>query len=107
MGQRKRNSFGLFEGKLYRTRAVLYRQNDGVALAKRHHLRTALHTRPLLSEHELTASEIFTWLGEQNRNLDWECEITVEVLVQAIEVTRKILQNQGSGARLPRMGTSL
>ena len=73
-------------------RAVMDGKGYGIALPKRHDFSTALHGRPLLGEHKLAASEILARLREEDRNLDWECEITVEVLVQAIEVTRNILQ---------------
>ena len=75
----------------------------GIALPKRHDFSTALHARPLLGAHELAASEILARLREEDRNLDWECEIAVEVLVQAIEVTRNILQQQRRWAPLARV----
>jgi hypothetical protein len=56
----------------------------GIALLKWHDLGAALHARPLLGEHELATGEIVPRLREQDRNLDWECEIAVEVPKPAV-----------------------
>ena len=56
----------------------------GIALLKWHDLGAALHARPLLGEHELATGEIVPRLREQDRNLDWEREIAVEVLEIAV-----------------------
>ena len=56
----------------------------GSALLKWDDLGAALHARPLLGGHELATGEIVPLLREQDRNLDWEREITVEVLEIAV-----------------------
>jgi hypothetical protein len=73
-------------------RPVMNREGDGVALLEGHDLRAALHTRPLLGQHELAAREVLSRLREQNDDLDRERELAVEILVKAVEVTFDILE---------------
>jgi hypothetical protein len=68
-------------------RPVMDCEGHSITLTKWHDLGAALHARPLLSQNELAAGEILARLGEQDRNLDRKCEITLEVLVEAVEVT--------------------
>src|SRR5262245_13365798 len=88
-------------------RPVVYGKNDGVTLAKRHHFGAALHPRPLLGQHELAAGEIAPWLGEQDRNLEREGKLAIEVLMQAIEIARHVFEKQWRRARLTRIMTKL
>ena len=73
-------------------RPVVYREGHRIALPQRHHLGAALHAWTLFREDKLSAGEIAPGLGEQDCDLEREREIAVEVLVQAIEVARNILQ---------------
>jgi len=70
------------------------RKSDGVALPKRHDFHAALHARPLLGQDKLAAGEIAARLGKQNGHLDRKGKLAVEILMQAIEVSRHILQQQ-------------
>ena len=65
-----------------------------VTLLKRDNLNAALHARPLFRQDELAACEVLTCLREKNRDLDWECEIAIQILMEAIEVTADVLQEQ-------------
>ena len=71
-----------------------------ITLPKRHDLGAALHARPLFGQDELAAGEVLAGLREEDRDLDRECEIAIEVLVEAVEVTRDILQQKRRRARL-------
>jgi len=85
---------------------MVNREYDGIALAQRHHLGAGLHPRPLLSEDELTAGEVFFRLGKQNRHLQGEHVLAVEILVQAVVIARPILQKQWCGPGLAGLGTA-
>jgi hypothetical protein len=84
---------------------VMDGEGHSVALPKWHHLGAALHARPLFGQHELATCEVHAGLREKNRDLDWECEVAVEILVEAIEVTWDILQKKR--ARLASIVTPL
>jgi hypothetical protein len=77
-------------GPLYRP--VMDREGHRIALQKWYDLRAALHAWPLFGQDELAAREVLTGFREENRDLDRECEVAVEILVQAVEVTGNILQ---------------
>ena len=82
-------------------RPMVHREDDGVALPQRHHLGPRLQARALLGEDELAAGEIRARLGEQDRHLQGEDVLAVEILVQAVEVTGLVLQQQRRRPRLP------
>jgi hypothetical protein len=73
---------------------IAYREGHRIALPQRDYLGTALHSWALLREDELSASEILLRFGKQDRNLERKGEIAVEVLMQAIEIPRDVLQQQ-------------
>jgi hypothetical protein len=70
------------------------REGDGITLPKRYDLRAALHPWPLLGQHELATGEVHAGLREERGDLDRECEIAVEILVEAVEVAGDVLQEQ-------------
>src|SRR5580700_3693383 len=80
--------------------AVMDCEGHSVTLPKWYNLRTALHTRPLFGQDELATCEVLARLGEKNCNLDRECEITIEILMETVEITRNILQQNWGWARL-------
>ena len=82
-------------------------EGHSITLPKWHDLSTALHARPLFGQNELATCEVLARLREQDRNLDRECEFAIEVLVEAVEVTRDILQQQRRWARLTGVVASL
>src|SRR5262249_19750915 len=58
----------------------MHGEDHGVSLPQRHHLRPRLHAGPLLSQHELAAREISARLGQPDRDLQREGQLTVEIL---------------------------
>ena len=64
----------------------------GIALAQRDDLGAALHPGPLFGQHELTAREVLFRFGKEDRHLERKCEVAVKILMQAIEVTRNVLE---------------
>ena len=80
-------------------------KGHSITLPQWHDLGTALHARPLFGQDELATCKILARLGEQDRDLDRECEFAVEVLVEAVEVTWDILQQTAAlGASDRRRG---
>ena len=77
------------------------REDDGIALAQRHDLGARLHARALLGQHEFAAGEVPAGLGQQDRDLEREDVLAVEVLVQAVVVALAVLQEQRRRPRLP------
>lgn len=75
-------------------RAIVDSEGDSVALAQRHNFDAALHARPLFGQREFSARKIAPRFGQQDRHLDREGEIAVEILMQAVEVAGYILQQQ-------------
>src|SRR5205823_7852328 len=81
-------------------RPMMHGEDDGVSLAKRHDLRARLHARPLLGDDELTSREVLPRLREQDRHLQRKDTLSVEILVQAVVVTRAIRAQQRGRASL-------
>jgi hypothetical protein len=75
-------------------------ERRGVTLLKRNGLGPALHARPLFSQDEFAASETRPRLRKQDRDLNRKDKIAVKILVEAVIVTRHILQQQRCRARL-------
>jgi hypothetical protein len=82
-------------------------KGHGIALTKWHDFGAALHARPLLGQHELAACEVLAGLRKEDCNLNRECEITVEVLMQTVEVTWDILQQKRRWTGLTAIVASL
>jgi hypothetical protein len=78
----------------------MHREDDAAALAQRHDLGAALHAGPLLGQHELAAGEVRLRLRQQDRHLQRKSQLAIEVLVQAVEVSRTVLQQQRRGPDL-------
>src|SRR5262249_28387396 len=74
---------------------------------KGHDFDPALHARPLFGQGKLATCKVVAGLREEDRDLDRECVIAVEVLMQAVEITRHILQQQRRWARLTGVVASL
>src|SRR5258707_10170682 len=81
-------------------RAIAHRKYRQISLPQRQDFHSRLPARALLRHDELTAFEIAAGLGEQDRCLKRKHMLPVDVLMQAIEVTRNILQKQLPGERL-------
>src|SRR4030095_4473788 len=82
-------------------RARVDREQDRVALRKRHHRDAGLHPWPLLGQNEFAALKILARLRQQHRGLQREDMLAVKILVQAIIVARAIAEQQWSRALLP------
>ena len=78
----------------------MHRKDHRVTALERHHLGAALHARALLGEHEFAAGEILARFGQQDRHLQRKGERAVEVLMQAVEVARAVLQEKRCRPRL-------
>jgi hypothetical protein len=76
-------------------------EDHALAAAERHDLGAGLHRGALLGEDELAAGEVLVGLGEQDRHLEREDVLAVEVLVQAVVVAGAVLQEQGRGRAWP------
>src|SRR3984893_1768985 len=77
-------------GSFYRT--MMDSEYHGVALAERHYFGAGLHPRALLGDDEFTAGEVLFRLREQNRDLQGEDMLAVEILVQAVVIPRLVLK---------------
>src|SRR6185295_10235371 len=66
-------------------RSVMHGENDSIALPKRHDFGARLHARPLFGEHELAAREVPARFRQQDRHLQRERQLAIEILVQAVD----------------------
>ena len=82
-------------------RPMMHGKGHRVALTQRHHLGARLHARPLLGQHEFAAGEIAARFRQQDRDLQREHMLAIEVLMQAIVVAFAVLQQQRRRAGLP------
>ena len=73
-------------------RPVMHSKSHRIALPERHHFGPRLHSRPLLGQHEFATGEIAARFRQQDRDLQREHMLAVEVLMQAVVVTGPILQ---------------
>src|SRR5882757_5175594 len=88
-------------------RPMMNSKNYRIALAQENNLGARLHPRSLLGQNELTARKILAWLRQKNRNLQRKHVLAIQILVQAVVVTRSILEQQWSWASLAGFGTAL
>ena len=86
---------------------IVNRERHRITLVKWHDLDTTLHARPLFGQNELAAREIDEGLREEDCDLDRKCESAVEILVEAVEVSRNILEEKRRGSRLTDVVASL
>src|ERR1039457_2149817 len=73
---------------LYRT--FVNRENDTVALTKRHNDRPRLHAWPLLCHHEFATGEVLARFRQQNSELERKDMLAVKVLMQAVVIIGSI-----------------
>jgi hypothetical protein len=86
---------------------MMHGERHRVALAERDHFWPRLHTWPLLGEHEFAAGEIPLRFRQQDGHLYRESVLSVEVLMQAVEVARAVLKEQWRGSLLSCVVASL
>ena len=80
--------------------SVMYSEDCCVTLPQRDHLGTRLHSRSLFGEHELASFEVFSGSGQQDRDLQGEYLRAVKVLMQAVVIAFRVLQEQRCRAAL-------
>jgi hypothetical protein len=73
-------------------RPLAVRKHDRLALRERHHLDASLLARPLLEQQELAPAEVALRVAQQERDLEWEGDRSVEVLVQTVVATGRVAQ---------------
>jgi hypothetical protein len=71
-------------------RTVMDGEDNRVALPERHDFWPRLHARALLGEHELATREVTFGFGQQNRDLERENVLAVEILMQAVVIVRPV-----------------
>ncbi|ABA53703.1 hypothetical protein BURPS1710b_A0614 [Burkholderia pseudomallei 1710b] len=88
-------------------RAMMDGEHDRVALLERHDIGARLHARPLLGDHEFAAREIGARLREQNRRLQREYVLAIQILMQAVVVAFAIAQQQRCRTQLSGCAATL
>jgi hypothetical protein len=83
-------------------RSLAHGEHDCIALLERHDVRTRLHARPLLGQHQLAAAEIDIGPRQQYCDLQRKHLLAVQILVQAVVVALAITQQQRRGSMLAR-----
>jgi hypothetical protein len=71
--------------------AIVNGEYQRIALVRCEHFDTGLPARLLLRKHKLAACEIFRGLAQEERDLKWKEDLTVQILVQAVEITGTVL----------------
>src|SRR6188472_3835592 len=82
---------------------IVHGEDHAVAPAERNDFDTRLHARPLLRQHELTTGEIGSRFREQERYLEWEDMLAVQILVQAVVIVRAVPKQEGRRSLLLRL----
>src|ERR1700760_166464 len=77
------------------------REYHALALLERDYLRPRLHARPLFGEDELAAREIRAGFREQERDLEREDVLAVDVLMQAVVIIGTISKEERRRLGLP------
>ena len=72
----------------------MHGERDRIALAQWHQLGAALHSRALFRQDEFAPGKVFFRFREPDRDLKRKREVTVEVLMQAVEIAWHILEQQ-------------
>ena len=86
-----------------RYRTVMDGEDHRVTLLERHNFWPRLHARALFGEHEFAAREVPFGFGQQNRDLERENVLAIEVLMQTVVIVRPVLKQQRGGPKLPRI----
>nr|WP_259997150.1 hypothetical protein [Leisingera sp. M523] len=87
-------------------RSVAHGKDHGVTLSQGQDLGPALHARALLRQHELTADEVPARLREKDGNLKRKQQFSIDILMKAVVVAFRILQQQRRRPYLPRVVAS-
>jgi len=81
-------------------RPMMNRKDHRIALVRREHFNAGLLARPLFGKHKFAACKIAPSLTQEEGDLKWKDDLAVQILVQTIEITRAVLQEQGRRALL-------
>jgi len=71
-------------------RSLAHREDNAISLEERNYFGPGLHPGALLRHHELTPGKILLRLGEQDRDLQRENVLTVDILMQTVVVPRHV-----------------
>ena len=71
-----------------------------IALIGREHVNAGLRARLLLRQHDLASAKLFSRPAQIDRRLQWEGDLSVEILMQPIVIARTITQQQRSRTAL-------
>jgi hypothetical protein len=85
-----------------RHRPVMHGENNSIPATQRNDLDTALHAWALLGQDKLSPREILAWLGQQDRDLQREGQLAVQILMKTVVVALHVLEQQWRGPHLPR-----
>src|SRR5438876_1238760 len=75
-------------------RAVMDREDHGLASPQGNDLTSRLSARALLDQEELAAGEVVLGGAEQHGKLQWKDQIAIEVLVQAVVVAGLVFEDE-------------
>ncbi len=73
-------------------RPLAHGKDHRIALSKGHHFHARLHPGPLFGHDEFAASEILAGSGEEYRHLKRKHLLAIDVLMEAVVVTRLVLE---------------
>ena len=82
-------------------RAMMNGEDHSVALTQRDDLGSRLHAGPLLGDHELAAREVPRRLGQQDGKLQRKDMLAIQILMQAVVVVRRVLEQKRCRPGLP------
>lgn len=88
-------------------RPVMNGKDHSLSLHEGNDLCSGLHARSLLGQHEFTACEIFGRVRKEDGDLKWKHMFAVEVLMQTVEVSWAIFEEERRGSRLSGIVTLL
>jgi hypothetical protein len=88
-------------------RAMMDCEGNRISSAKSHDFGTGLHARPLLGEDELTAGEVLLRRREQDCHLNRKDVLSVQILMETVEVAGAVLEEKRSRTQLSPVMASL
>src|SRR5262249_24809530 len=85
---------GSIEASRAAKRPVARRDNETFALREHECPTDRLCARPLLYKQQLPARKLGGWIAERNNDLKWEDNRTIDVVMEAVEVTLSIAKHK-------------
>ena len=74
--------------------SVAIRENEHCAAPRPENLGSALCSRALLDEHELAARIVRVRFAKEERQLEWEGNLAVEILVQRVKIADAVFEDE-------------